>query len=530
MQVGGQVAYVIINGNSMEPNFHLGDLIIVRPQPYYNIGDQIVYRNTDTGVNVFHRIIDLELDRYSLKGDNNAWIDAYQPKQEEVIGKLWAHLPRFGKVLQFIRRPINMALIAGVLAGLLVTNIGSRQPKGRRRMKNKSLKELLSKVKKQGFRDWVSGISENKFIKVLREKFSKITGLTNPNSYNDGLGGITEGIIFVLGLLAFGALILGIFAFTRPASRLVPDNITYQHIGFFSYSATGPNSVYESGSLQSGQPIFPKATCVIDISFQYTLVGNQVEETVGSHQITAILTEPQSGWHRSVPLHPIEPFAGSTFDIQANLDLCQVINMLEAMEADTGFRPSSYNLSIVPAVTVSGSLSGRELNDTFEPHLSFKYNRTHFYLVTGDSDSNPLNPSETRLLQGERVEPNLLPILGLEPKVPTLRIISLLILGLSLGGIAVFSMQIQNLARNNQPAFVRMKYDALIVDVKGESIQDSPRSMDVNSIDDLAKLAERYNVMILHDKSGPTHSYYVQGDGIIYRYQIEEPDSNEVTL
>ena len=89
VQVGGQAAYVIVNGNSMEPNFHLGDLIIIRPQPYYGIGDQVVYQNLDLGGGLFHRIIDLELDRYILKGDNNAWIDSYQPTQGEIIGKSW---------------------------------------------------------------------------------------------------------------------------------------------------------------------------------------------------------------------------------------------------------------------------------------------------------------------------------------------------------------------------------------------------------------------------------------------------------
>jgi hypothetical protein len=87
--------------------------------------------------------------------------------------------------------------------------------------------------------------------------------------------------------------------------------------------------------------------------------------------------------------------------------------------------------------------------------------------------------------------------------------------------MVILGLQIQNLARNDQPAFVRMKYDALIVDVKGGSIQASPQIMDVTSIDDLAKLAERYNVMILHDSDGDTHSYYVQGDGIMYRYLDE---------
>ncbi len=36
--VGGQAAYITINGNSMEPSFHLGDLAIVRRESVYQIG------------------------------------------------------------------------------------------------------------------------------------------------------------------------------------------------------------------------------------------------------------------------------------------------------------------------------------------------------------------------------------------------------------------------------------------------------------------------------------------------------------
>ncbi len=86
--MGGNAAYIIVNGISMEPNFHRGDLVIVSPSSQYSIGDAVVYRNQGLGgKNVFHRIIELNIDRYILKGDNNSWIDTYQPASEEVIGK-----------------------------------------------------------------------------------------------------------------------------------------------------------------------------------------------------------------------------------------------------------------------------------------------------------------------------------------------------------------------------------------------------------------------------------------------------------
>ena len=43
-QLGGAVTYVIVDGNSMEPNFHLGDLVLLRTKASYQVGDAVAYR------------------------------------------------------------------------------------------------------------------------------------------------------------------------------------------------------------------------------------------------------------------------------------------------------------------------------------------------------------------------------------------------------------------------------------------------------------------------------------------------------
>ena len=92
-QLGGQVTYVIVDGNSMEPKFHFGDLVLVRRQDTYQIGDAVTYQNAELGRFVFHRIVNIQTDRFILQGDHNTWLDGYQPNQSEIIGKLWIHIP-----------------------------------------------------------------------------------------------------------------------------------------------------------------------------------------------------------------------------------------------------------------------------------------------------------------------------------------------------------------------------------------------------------------------------------------------------
>jgi hypothetical protein len=52
------------------------------------------------------------------------------------VGRLWMHLPGAGKVVQWLRLPMGMALMAGAAGGILMTAIllgRSKRGKGKRK-------------------------------------------------------------------------------------------------------------------------------------------------------------------------------------------------------------------------------------------------------------------------------------------------------------------------------------------------------------------------------------------------------------
>jgi signal peptidase len=112
-QLGGQASYVIVNGNSMEPGFHRGDLAIVRRASSYQVGDIVTYRHPDIGP-VVHRIIGRDGQKYVFKGDHNSFIDGYEPSESELIGKLWIHIPGLGSWLAPLKTPFSLSLLSAV--------------------------------------------------------------------------------------------------------------------------------------------------------------------------------------------------------------------------------------------------------------------------------------------------------------------------------------------------------------------------------------------------------------------------------
>ncbi len=147
VQIGGQAGYIIITGNSMEPLFHTGDLVIVRRAPIYGIGTAVAYKNAILGRVVFHRIIDQELDRFIFKGDNNTWTDSYKPTQAELIGELWIHLSLVGNSVLWARQPSHVSVFAGVLVGFIfITILRNDRRRGQRRMRPRRLIDLFKRA------------------------------------------------------------------------------------------------------------------------------------------------------------------------------------------------------------------------------------------------------------------------------------------------------------------------------------------------------------------------------------------------
>ena len=381
IQAGGQSAYIMVIGKSMEPNFHLGDMIIVRQNPHYNVGDIVAYKNMQMNSNVFHRIIGQEGGRYIMKGDNNAWVDTYRPLPEEVIGKLWVDLPGAGYIIQRIRTPLNMAIIIGVVAGLFLFSSMKEMPKGGKHMTKKSFRERIKDLTPRfklgnGSPQKAPASNPDPLPGPDQQEILPETFAPSKKQPSEFIGSGIEIIFFTLGLTAFTSLILGIISLTRPLMVSEPDDVNYQHIGIFSYSASAPAGIYDSNTVQRGEPIFPKVTCAMRVDFHYSLFGDDLKNVTGTYDITAQILDLQSGWQRTVMLKPETPFEGTSFDVNTNVDLCHIVTLVDGMEQQIEYFPSQYTLSIMPHLTLSGKIAGRDLQDVYEPRFNRKHGLT----------------------------------------------------------------------------------------------------------------------------------------------------------
>ncbi|HYN89261.1 MAG TPA: signal peptidase I [Ardenticatenaceae bacterium] len=481
LQFGGQAAYVIVTGNSMEPNFHLGDLAVLRRTGEYEVGDVATFHHPQIGP-VIHRIIGKDGDRFIFKGDNNSWIDSYRPRQDELIGELWIYLPSAGRIVEKLRSPHSFAAMAAVIGLSAVNGLAGGEERTRRRRGRKKEADRPGPM---------NSIRANKM---------------------DAL--------FALAAVAFASLLLAFFAFTRPLTRSVADDISYQHSGTFTYVAEAPPGVYDSQRAETGEPVFRRLSNRVTVAFGYQLVSEQPAEVAGTAALAAEIGDG-SGWTRSVELQGETAFEGSGTTLSGDLDLPQLQALIDGFERQTGLQRQQYQVAVVPIVRVDGSVGGQSFGETFAPRLEFQLDRLQLQLArTEDGAGDPLAPSQAGLLKQFRSEANTLSLLSLSLPVSTARWVAVAALLLSTVAALALALQVRRQGQGDEVSRIQHAYGAMLINVRDSGLQAGERVVEVASIEDLAKLAEKDGRMILHEPRGPAHHYYVQDAAVTYHYEV----------
>lgn len=491
--LGGPASYILVSGRSMQPTFFTGDLVVLLRQAEYARGEVIAYEVE--GKNVIHRVIGGSAQEgYRTQGDNNSFVDPWKPKPEEILGRYWFHLPGAGKYLTALRQPRGL-LTLGALGILLL--LDEPQKKFRR---------------KRGKR-------------MHAGKTTRIGGLSVP-VWPTVLFSLTA----ILGLLA---LALGVHAFLQPLERVEKvQRLRYEHSTAFTYKVfTEPSQLYPQGVITpeelavpepdpeleenavsaSGPSVFTQLAQSIDVEFVYLLSASQEAQVRGELR-PRLQIKAGDAWSRSTPLGSTVLFDGPQASFKTTLYMAELQTLLEGIEAETGYSPGTYELSIIPEVHVSGELGAQPLDETYSPAFTFLYNSSR---ITFPAELLRVEP---KIVEDEFIGPNALVLYGLELPILLLRWIGAagVVLGLGLAAILGY-MIYRGLGTAD---LLRLRYGGLIVSVTAADL-GSYQNVQVASIQDLARLAQRLGCLILHQKSEQGHLYFVTDGQVIYTYPVE---------
>ena len=347
-QLGGSTLYSATVGTSMEPLFHAGDLAVVRRADSYKVGQIVLYDSPVFHRAVLHRIIVIQHGHYYFKGDNNDFVDAGYASRDDLLGTLWFHVPRAGRILSWIGKPGHSALIA---AGgtLLLLLVGSRlAPPALRRRRRRRL-----------------GTGRARRSKPVTNKL--LARLRRPRRSLVSLAGL---LVLVLGVAGLAA------GLTRPETRTVQVP-SYRSTGTFSYfgrAIHASSAAYPEGVVQTGAPIFLNEVSNLDVSFGYRFHSSLPHSVRGTIVLRGLVVDQATSWQHQYRLARPKSFTGDRADVSVRVKLADLTKMLNGLAVSTGTPGASYDIELAPLVRLTGTVAGRRVTQTFAPKLPFTAN------------------------------------------------------------------------------------------------------------------------------------------------------------
>lgn len=483
-QLGGSDSYVQSYGTSMEPRFHAGDLVVVRAASSYRVGDIVAYHNGSLGNHVvLHRIIRIAGGRYFFKGDNNNFVDSYQPNRSQLVGRMWLHVPAVGRYLVWLHGS-HLFLVAGIGA-LLVLLLGA-------------------------------GLGGSRMRRRGRSGQAPRPQTTQPHTFS--LGALPVGAAALL--LAFAGL--AALSYTRPLTTKAAKPGVYMQTGRFSYDAPAPGGarVYGSTTVTTGQPLFLRLVHSANFHFAYTLSSSAPHGIAGTIALDAKVAS-SNGWKRTLHLAAPTTFSGDRVNVTGNLSFRSLTSLLERVDALSDVNGGTYTLTLLPKVQVRGVVDGSALHDRFAPQLAFMLDPNQLQLEPGGATGAGAASALTQTASGSGTVTvaNRLSLLKLKLSVPLARKLSLggsaLALLLLLVGVL---LALRSRTADEHTRITRL-YRDLIVPVEGMPAEPATKVVKVSSIEGLVRIADQAGRMIMHFERAGLHTYFVEDAGVRYTYE-----------
>jgi hypothetical protein len=270
----------------------------------------------------------------------------------------------------------------------------------------------------------------------------------------------------------------------------------------FSYSASVPETpAYDGTKVTSPDPVFRKLADTVDVHLAYQ--GTSGEITVNAELSTA------SGWHSTLPLAAPASFTGDHAGSTVRLDLAALDARARAAATVTGMPADQLIVDVVPVVQ-SADLP------PFTPTLHLSLSALQLRLVGAGTSLTVVDSATVERVTDTR---RSLALGRLSIPVATARTVSVWLTLGSLLAAAVLLLLLLRTPHTGEGREIRSRYGSLLVAVQPMVTPASRPVVDVTEFTTLARIAERYGLLVLHWTRSGVDTFVVQDEGTTYRYR-----------
>jgi signal peptidase I len=468
----GAVGLVETHGNSMAPRINAADLVLVHASNTYRVGDVVAYTSPELGQVVLHRVVSIhDNGTYTLRGDHNTFDDPEQPTEQQFIGKELLHVPAGGIWIDRLTSPIALGILAFAVLAAGGTAANAR-PRSTKRTKRTPMAQHAATTR------------------------SARTASSWPARWRT--------IVAVAAATLCIGLALGVMSWTRPTASIATNADPTARTVTFAYRADVPPSpAYDDTRVSAPDPIFRRLTDKVNI--RYTYRGEP-----GTVSVAGELSTP-SGWHSTVPLQPPVTFNEPEHAATVPVDLDRLERHAHAAADAIGIPATQIDIAIVPTITT-------EDGGTFEPELRFALTPLQLSLVGGPSTLEAVDPTTTQSPDPAQSAQGTFALAGYEVRVASVRTASVALIVGSLALLCLVGL-ISTRRTASEGAAIKRRYASILLPVEPMTSPPGRPIVDVTDFAALAKLSERYGLMVMYWNRANVDTFTVHDDGITYRYR-----------
>ncbi len=342
-------------------------------------------------------------------------------------------------------------------------------------------------------------------------------------------GGVAAAIAAVLACAGLTGL-----AWTSPTSRPAPAAASYVQSGRFSYSAsTIAGAVYDSDRVTTGQPMFSRLVGPVRVRFDYALRAARLEGARGTASLAAVLSA-QNGWSRTVSLEDPTPFTGRRATVTGVVHLRRLQRLLGRVAAATAVPSEAFTVTLVPSIQAHGTLAGRAFEADYAPRLPFTLTPYELapVLPAAAAAAGPahagsagvFHPAQTSSFAAAGSEQVTIGPARLHLSTALARILGPAGLLAAVAAAAVAVTRLRRDRRADEPTRIQARYGEAMIAAVQSTLTRGGDLVEVESIEALARLAERYQSIMIHEQTGSGHAYLVADNGTVYAYFVHTSD------
>lgn len=117
--------FAVVLTDSMRPTLNANDIVLITKPNHLKVGDIITYNDKNSNMLVIHRVVDIDGDKLTTKGDNNN-INDDTITENQVVGKYVMRLKYFGVILNFLKKPIVFSVVMTFITYLFIYNYNKK--------------------------------------------------------------------------------------------------------------------------------------------------------------------------------------------------------------------------------------------------------------------------------------------------------------------------------------------------------------------------------------------------------------------